>query len=334
MAKKNRLDLDDLKTTVSNTRSPMEKRKRSEGYMGSRETTLANLNTSAVKKIFKVDPARCKIWSGHDRDYSLLNEESCADLIEGIKSEGQQQFPAIVRPIKDDPEHDWEVICGARRHWSVSYLRKHNYPDIEYLIEPRALTDEAAFRLSDIENRDREDLSDYERAIKYWKALHEFNYYQSQKDMAQRIAIDQHKLHRFIALAELPETIVYAYPNIKDIKVDHARLLAPLLNKKAIHEQILNEANVIREEQKERQSAGQELISGTEVFKRLKAASAEKKEKPKKKTEEKLTAANGKTAVTIKKGRAGVLEMKWQTKNISDKAEFERLAHEIAAKYF
>ena len=333
---RNRLDLDDLKIAAGNATSPVmkSKRKRDEDYMGHRENTLANLHTSKMKKIFKVDPVRCKLWDGHDRDYGLLIEESCADLIEGIKSEGQQQFPAIVRPVENDPDHDWEVICGARRHWTVSYLRKHNYPEIEFLIEPRSLTDEAAFRLSDIENRDRADLCDYERAVKYWKALNEFQYYKSQKDMAERIAIDQHKLHRFISLAELPETIVYAYPSIKEIKVDHARLLAPALNKAKLHKQILEEANLIREEQQTRQKAKLDLMAGTDVFKRLKNASVEKKVKSAKAKEEIIQAASGKTAVTIKQGRAGVLEMKWQTKHIADKAEFNRLAKQIADKFF
>ena len=334
MAKKNRLDLDDLKVTVGNTTSALDKRKRSDNYIGHRDTTLANLNTSTMKKILKVDPARCKLWSGHDRDYDLLDENSCADLIEGIKSEGQQQFPAIVRPVVGDDNIDWEVICGARRHWTVSYLREHNYPDIEYLIEPRALTDEAAFRLSDIENRDRADLCDYERAIKYWKAINEYKYYTSQKDMAQRIAIDQHKLHRFISLAELPETIVYAYPTIKEIKVDHARLLAPLLNKPKIKQLLLSQANAIREEQQQRQENAQELLNGAQVFKRLKASAVETKPKAKKVAERTLENGKGKTAVSIKQGRAGVLEMKWQTKNISSRTEFELLAKKIATLYF
>ena len=101
---------------------------------------------------------------GHNRDYAALNEETCADLIESFKAEGRQNFPAIVRRVEDDPEHDWEVICGARRHWTVSWMRAHHQPDFKFLIEPRELTDEEAFRLADLENRSRRDLSDYERA--------------------------------------------------------------------------------------------------------------------------------------------------------------------------
>ena len=67
-----------------------------------------------------VDPARCRMWARHNRDYDLLDEASCADLLESLRAQGEQEFPAIVRRVEDDPAFDYEVICGARRHWAVS----------------------------------------------------------------------------------------------------------------------------------------------------------------------------------------------------------------------
>src|SRR3546814_1020542 len=88
-------------------------------------------------------------------------------------AQGRQEMPAIVRRVGNDPDHDFEVISGARRHWSVSWLREHNYPDIRYLVEIRNLTDEQAFRISDLVNRARKDLSDLERARDYLKRSEE-----------------------------------------------------------------------------------------------------------------------------------------------------------------
>ncbi len=51
---------------------------------------------------------------------------------------------------------------GARRHWTVTWLRANNYPEFRFLVEPRELTDEEAFRLADLENRSAKDLSDYD----------------------------------------------------------------------------------------------------------------------------------------------------------------------------
>jgi hypothetical protein len=67
--------------------------------------------------------------------------------------------------LADRVAREYEVICGARRHWTVAWLRANNYRQFRFLVEVRELSDEEAFRLSDIENRDREDISDYERAI-------------------------------------------------------------------------------------------------------------------------------------------------------------------------
>ena len=110
------------------------------------------------------------MWERHNRRYDLLDERNCADLIEGIRAQGGQEFPAIVRALPPASVHDWEVICGARRHWTVSWLRANGYTRFRFLVEVRELTDEEAFRLADIENRDRRDISDYERANDYAEA--------------------------------------------------------------------------------------------------------------------------------------------------------------------
>ena len=120
-----------------------------------RLTGLARVTAGDVKeKTFRlVDPARCRMWVRHNRRYDLLNEAACVDLLESLRAQGVQEFPAIVRRVQDDEAYDYEVICGARRHWSVSHLRTVEHRDIKFLIEERELSDEAAFRLADVENR-------------------------------------------------------------------------------------------------------------------------------------------------------------------------------------
>src|SRR3546814_6435774 len=80
------------------------------GVLGSRTNRLADLASGAVVDIPQelVDPARCRIWEHHNRDYSALNEDRCADLIETIVAQGKQEFPAIVRRVTGDPDHDYE----------------------------------------------------------------------------------------------------------------------------------------------------------------------------------------------------------------------------------
>ena len=109
-----------------------------------RSNTLARKASGAVleKTLHWVEPERCRMWERHNRRYELLNEETCADLIEGFKAQGQQEFPAIVRKLENESNHDYEVICGARRHWTVSWLRQHKYTQFNFLIEIEGLTSE------------------------------------------------------------------------------------------------------------------------------------------------------------------------------------------------
>ena len=241
-----------------------------------------------VKKLqYKVDPASCRLWENHNRSYELLNEIRCADLIEGFKSMGRQEFAAIVRRVVDDPEHDYEIICGARRHWTATYL---GWP---LLVEVRELNDEEAFRLADIENRDREDISDFERASDYRNALK--NFYSSQKQMAERLEVSVDWLSRFLALADLPKEIVKAYRDVTEIRVQHSRDLAKGLKDAKVRSRILAKAKELQ---------GKEL-DGQQVITQLKRAAT-----PAKVSNGALAqyqGANGKKALTVnKKGRDGL----------------------------
>ena len=188
-----------------------------------RQNALSGTGEREEKVLRWVDPASCVMWARHNRAYELLSEENCRDLIDSIRAQGQQEFPAIVRRLPAGQGAEYEVICGARRHFAISWLRANNYPQFRYLIEVRDLTDEEAFRLADIENRDRADLSDYERARDYLSAL-DLYYGGKQKSMAARLEVSEAWLSRYLYLARLPSIIVEAWPQITEIKELHQRL--------------------------------------------------------------------------------------------------------------
>ncbi len=213
-----------------NSEEPTQKKDRGAGRFLKRGNAIGEKLSGDVdeKTLQRVDPGRCKMWERHNRNYELLTAENCADLIEGIQQQGKQEFPAVVRRIQGDADYDYEVICGARRHFAISWLQANNYPQFKYLIEVRDLTDEEAFRLADIENRDRADISDYERAVDYAAAV-KLYYGGKQKSMAQRLQVSEAWLSRYLFLAKLPTEIVEAYPNPNEIKELHARSLKPFL---------------------------------------------------------------------------------------------------------
>jgi len=182
-----------------------------------------------------VEPSQCKIWDKHNRSYELLNETRCKDLIGQFKETGKQEFPGIVRLVEGGGDIKYEIICGARRFWTSQYL------GWKYFVEIRDLSDEEAFRLSDIENRAREDISDYERALDYKNAL--THYYQNQIQMASRLEVSPSWLSRYLDIADLPEEIVKAYRDITEIKVMHARKLKPFLTSSTAK---LNRENILK----------------------------------------------------------------------------------------
>ena len=195
-----------------------------------RLTGLARVTAGDIKeKTLKlVDPAKCRMWERHNRRYDLLNESVCGDLLESLRSQGVQEFPAIVRRVEGDPDYDFEVICGARRHWAVSYLKTVEHRDIRYLVEERELTDEQAFRLADVENRSRKDISDYERALDYRHAVETF-YGGTAQRMAERLEVPKAWLSRFLDLAKLPTDVVEAFGDVRQLRENHAREIKPLL---------------------------------------------------------------------------------------------------------
>lgn len=243
------------------------------GILSSRDNRLAELTSGkTVTRVHElVDPATCRIWSGHNRDYAALNEDTCADLIESFKAQGRQEVPAIVRRVTDDPHHAFEVVCGARRHWTATWMRTHDDPQFRFLIEARELTDEEAFRIADLENRSRRDLSDYERAVDYARAIDRY-YDGSQQRMAERLEVSKSWLSRYLELAKLPPELIAAFGSAHIIGISHGAALAPLLRVPVQREQVLQEAQALAEEQAGLGVRGATPIPPPAVLRRLIAA--------------------------------------------------------------
>ncbi|VWX50803.1 ParB/RepB/Spo0J family partition protein [Novosphingobium sp. 9U] len=200
-----------------------------DGIIASRSQTLARIATgkSVADRTEWVDPDRCRPWRMHNRDLDHLDEASCRDLIDSFLSAKKQRIPAIVRRIKGDPEFDYEIIAGVRRWWTVKWLREHHHPEFDYLVTIQSVTDEEAFRISDVENRSRKDISDWERAKEYTIALREF-YDGSQSQMATHLNLSKSWLSRLLDVARLPDSIVAAFSDTHDITVRVARDIKPL----------------------------------------------------------------------------------------------------------
>ncbi|WP_299112529.1 ParB/RepB/Spo0J family partition protein [uncultured Bradyrhizobium sp.] len=218
----------------------------------------------------RLKPAECSIWPGNARDYALLTEDRVRSLIDSVQAENGNRIPVVVRRTPN-AELQYELVIGTRRHWAISWLNAHHFPDIELVAIIEDLDDEAAFRLADIENREREDISDLERGINY-KAAVEAYYAGVQSKMADRVKLSKSTLARYIGLTEIPPTIVSAFNSPMDLQVRHGDKLLPPLRTPALRSKMEEAAKVIAAEQSFRQSGDEEPISGSDVVARLVSA--------------------------------------------------------------
>jgi len=239
-----------------------------EGVLQQRIDSAARMRDKKTERrtLLHVPAERCRIWAGNPRRYELLDETQCEDLIVSFRQDGQKD-PVTVRPVKDDPAHDYEIVIGTRRHWTARHL---GVPLIVQVDE--TLTDEEAFRLADIENRNRKDVSDYERATNYLEAMKRY-YNNHQGELAVALKKGEMWVSRYLDLAKLPKEVVSAYPSIKDIKIEHARKLKPLLKDPKTADKVLDAARAARGQVK----TAQELLAKLMEAAKTKKTAAKKK---------------------------------------------------------
>ena len=293
------------------------------GVLASRDNALAALSSGTkVSRVHElIDPARCKIWEGHNRDYAALSEGSCADLIESFKAQGKQEVPAIVRRVKGDAGLDFEIICGARRHWTVSWMRAHDYPNFKLLVEVRELTDEEAFRVADIENRHRKDISDYERARDYLRAIERY-YEGNQQRMVDRLRVTKSWLSRYLELAKLPQEVVAAFGSPHVIGIRNAAELAPLLKNEKTRDAIIQEARSLVEEQARLKAANASFLKPVAVVRRMIASTKAPKKKPAIQSSEDIRASNGVIIARKERVRGGGFKLHILPRTMVGRAEY------------
>lgn len=247
-----------------------------------RESALARVASGDVRQVtqLRLDPARVRIWKGNARIQARLNEENVRDLIDTIIAEGGQKVPAIVRRVNDDAAYDYEVIAGTRRHFAISWLRTNSYPDMTFLAQVADLDDEAAFRLADIENRARKDVSEIERARNYASAL-EQHYGGKQRRMAERLKLSEGWLSKMLKVATLPDIVLAAFADLGELTLNPAYKLSQALADERRHKSIVGAAERVTEENGQRAQDGQPPLGGTVVLARLMAAGEADKQRPK-----------------------------------------------------
>jgi ParB family transcriptional regulator, chromosome partitioning protein len=156
-----------------------------------------------MKSVVAVNPFECRMWDMHERLDTQVSEESCKSEVESFIKHGQL-IPVMGRPLRGDPTHKVELIFGARRLFVARHI------NVPLLVELREMTDREAFVSMDIENRQRTDVSAYERGLSYARWLRA-GHFRSQDDIARALRISASQVSRLLKLAQLPSVILEAF---------------------------------------------------------------------------------------------------------------------------
>lgn len=260
-------------------------------FLERRGMAFDEIARTVKKPTIRLKPTECSIWPGNARDYAALTYERCASLIDSIREESGNREPVVVRRTPNAPL-PYELIVGTRRHFSVSWLNANHHSEIDLIARIEGLDDEAAFRLADLENREREDVTDLERARNYRNAV-DIYYHGVRSQMAERLAIPKQNLHNLLQLAELPDEVISAFASPADLKIRHGMRLSPLLKDPQRRDAIIGAALLLAQEQRALKQSGADKIDGSKVCERLVAAINAPRTKAAAKPKTVLTSSSG-----------------------------------------
>jgi len=232
-------------------------------------------NGSDAPGTLSLQPGDCSVWDGNPRDQPGLSAESCRTLIESIAAEGGNRIPVLVRANPPGSALPYELLVGSRRRFAVDWLNHNGRPELRLSALLVTLSDEEAFRLADIENRERQDITELDRARSYQAALDRY-YGGVQSRMAEALSLSNSQLSRLLALAQLPDEVADAFATRDEIRVRHSEVLTPLLRKDETRERVLAAAREIGGQQQALAREGERMLSPATVLARLKDAASER----------------------------------------------------------
>lgn len=175
-----------------------------------------------MRSIISADPFKCRVWNMHDRFESEINAQTCKAEIDSFSAHGQL-VPALGRRLTDDPNYEIELIYGARRLFAARHLK------MPLLVELRELSDREGLVAMDIENRQRQDISPYERGLSYKRWLRS-GHFASQDDISRTLQVSASQVSRLLQLAHLPAVVVNAFRDPADIRENWGLDLVEALN--------------------------------------------------------------------------------------------------------
>lgn len=205
----------------------------------------------------EIDPFRCRMWSLHDRLEEHIQESTCKAEIQSFQEHGQL-LPVLGRRLRGDPQFDVELIYGARRLFVARTINK------PLLVKLREMSDRDAIIAMDMENRQRKDISAYERGLSYARWLRTGKF-QSQEELSQVLGVSASQVSRLLKLGRVPSVVIGAFSNALEIREEWGLELAQALDDPDKRDRIIRGARAVRK--------STTPLPARDVYRRLMAAS-------------------------------------------------------------
>lgn len=203
------------------------------------ERELAMFEDASV--VVKLDPTKVRQSRWKNRHELAFSTERFRELKEQIAAAGGNTVPIKVRrlPGREGEDGEYEVVYGRRRLRACQEL---GLP-VSAIVE--AVTDQELFAQMDRENRDREDLSAWEKGCMYKHALDD-GLFPSGRRLAETLGLDFSNVARAMRLASLPEIVIEAFPSPLEIQWRWALGLVEAMDKNP--ESLLNTAQTLAQQ--------------------------------------------------------------------------------------
>ncbi|MDB5700380.1 MAG: ParB/RepB/Spo0J family partition protein [Sphingomonadales bacterium] len=231
------------------------------------------LGTGVARNVVRIRPRECSVWDGNPRNVPGLTAANCRSLIDSIAAEGGNRIPVLIRLTPPGSALPYELLVGSRRRFSIDWLNHNGRPELFLNALVVELSDEEAFRVADIENREREDISELDRARSYEAAVGRF-YAGVQSRMAEALSLSNSQLSRLLSLAQMPVEVVDSFATRDELRVRHSEVLTPLLRRDPERSRIIKAAIAIGAEQQQLAARDERMIPAATVLARLRLAAS------------------------------------------------------------
>jgi len=195
-----------------------ERLSRAESELESRAAEIIRLKQGLP--VHRLDPKRVRLSQFADRHPSAFTDPDFVILCESIRESRGNTEPGHVRPITGDPDFDFEIASGHRRH--AACLKE----GFEFLALVEEMSDEELLRQMYVENTGRANLSSFERG-RHFAMLLKTGIFKSGRDLSSKLAVPQPTVVKLLKYAELPEPIIEAFP---DPRVIRQQWIEPLVS--------------------------------------------------------------------------------------------------------